>query len=96
MEHTEEEITYAFRLLNERETLDDCEVEEWMKSAAHRRLMNDMEAARQQWEAGKGDEMERAVLAAEEARGRRKTLRRALVVAALLAALLAVRTVVAW
>jgi ferric-dicitrate binding protein FerR (iron transport regulator) len=76
MEYTDEEIAYAFRLLNERETLDDKEVEEWFKSPAHRRLMNEMEGARQRWENETADgEQARAAREEEERLSRQKTLR---------------------
>lgn len=93
MEYTDEEVAFAFRLLNERETLDDREVEEWMKSPAHRRLMNDLEGVRQQWEADAGDEQERAARAKEEERGRKMTLRWAFVMALVVATLLIARAV---
>jgi ferric-dicitrate binding protein FerR (iron transport regulator) len=77
MEYTDEDIAFAFRLLNERETLDDQVVEEWMRSPVHRRLMNEMEGVRQQWEreAAGGDEARHAREKEEQA-ARRVTLRR--------------------
>ncbi|MDR2130314.1 MAG: hypothetical protein LBP56_03970 [Odoribacteraceae bacterium] len=89
MEYTEEEIMFAVRLLNERETLDDKEVEEWIKSPVHRRLMNEMEGVRQQWERETGTgEQEQATQAEEERRSRRMTLRWVIVLVIVMVALL--------
>ncbi|MDR1414340.1 MAG: hypothetical protein LBI96_00885 [Odoribacteraceae bacterium] len=83
MEYKDEDVAFAFRLMNERETLDDAEVEEWMRSDAHRRLMNDMEEARAKWEADEasGDERERADRKREEEKSRKMTLRWAVAMA---------------
>jgi ferric-dicitrate binding protein FerR (iron transport regulator) len=94
MEYSDDDVAFAFRLLNERESLEDAEVEEWMRSPVHRRLMNDMEGVRQQWETktGSGDEPERA---AREERSRRMTLRWTIVLVMIMLALLVVSRV-AW
>lgn len=91
MEYTDEEIAFAFRLLNEREQLDDREVEEWIKSPVHRRLMNEMEGVRQEWEHETADgEEAREAREKEEQAGRRATLRRVTILVIVMIVLLAV------
>jgi hypothetical protein len=87
MEYPDEDVAFAFRLLNERESLDDKEVEEWMKTPAHRRLMNDMEGARQAWEArAPGD-------GTREEKSRRLTLRWSIVLVIIMLTLLVISRV---
>ena len=88
MRYTDEEIQFAFRLLNERESLDEEEVDRWIQDPAHRLLLNEMAGARQRWEsATAGDESSRAL---EEMKSRRSTLRSTIVLVIVMIVLLVV------
>ena len=76
MEYSREDIEFAFRVLNDRESLDDGEVEAWMKVPVHLRLLNDMEAVRQQLAETEGEsDLERLEREMRERKSRRMTLR---------------------
>jgi CHASE3 domain sensor protein len=96
MEYTDDDIAFAYRLIHERETLDDKEVEEWIKSPVHRRLMNEMEGVRRQWEAEatSGNEQERLARAGDEEKSRRMTLRWAIVIVIILVVVLVVNRLI--
>ena len=91
MEYADEDIDFAFRILNERETLDDQAVAAWLKSASNRRLMNEMEGVRQEWERETADgEAARERRAKEAQAGRRATLKRTVILLIAMVALLMV------
>ena len=76
MEYSRENIEFAFRVLNDRESLDDGEMEAWMKVPVHLRLLNDMEAVRQQLAETEGEsDLERLEREMRERKSRRMTLR---------------------
>lgn len=86
MEYKKEDIEFAYRLLNDRESLEDSLVEEWMKVPLNLRLLNDMEVVRERLSETEGEsETEQLERLMYERRSRKMTLYWSVAIAGLLA-----------